>query len=485
MADLALLQALGALKIEKRGNTQAAQHASHHVLRFSYPALEIPIQPTEVVEFGPPSQVGHRSRPPNDSGDLAIYDTDFSLSLPLQGLRESGRRRSNEYMRLFAAVEGLKECAGTTVLGVVRVHQQIWDETAFRVRLETHWVGPFPKLPPQDFELNGADWESLVSFAADREWIGVLKHLVTRASAKAYYHVRERITAEWGPQGVQAEEDLWPSTWGVNPAMYAADLFQSRLTPIRENIAVGVMPELALECGHGFRMTCREAANVNGNTVHREVCATCKVRIFKPEDEDYLNAVIQRNDTYRFQRMQKVWIGLVGCIREAEKPRRFHAMSIFRILGAALDSLRSPESVAPSTICPSNFEETKLVLEHLESMFWDQHLFYERTAEQLLEELENEALGVRIGDATMGDRINPPGWNDFLARWLRRTAYFLAYRRCDDCHDPTRGGLHWHDRDGMWYCPKEWEQAEGCRFEDLGESSEMTELMKALDSVKL
>lgn len=236
--------------------------------------------------------------------------------------------------------------------------------------------------------------------------------------------------AKVGPDVVDEEEKSWPSTWGSKPEICSTELFLGRLVSLDDNIISGEMPHFLLECGHSYHLTCDEVLRVNGNAVCNLRCEACQTRIMKPEDAQYLDAVVERNNTYRFSKMQSVWANLVQDVHEPNKPRHFHAMSIFRIVGAALDSLRSPEWVEPSSVCPSTFQETKEVLEHLETMFWDSDAYYERTAEQLLDELEMEALGIRVDDVPIRERVNPPGWDDFIARWLRRRAYFLAYRRC-------------------------------------------------------
>lgn len=482
MADAALAQALGSLRIERKQALPV--QANHHTLSLSYPDFSIPAPWNEDVELVPPAKVEHRSRPPTDPRDLALYDTDFALALPLKEHHPNGVRYSTEYMRLFAAVEALKSNVGRTTMGVMRLHHEIWNEMVFRTRLETHWFGSFPKMPPQDFELSGADWEALVSFADQRPWIAILRHLVDGASAKAYYHVRQRIWARCGQEEVEREEASWAERWGTKRAIYAAELFQGRLQFNYGNLAAGKMPELMLECGHGFRLTCGQASNINGNAVFKEVCDVCKVRIFKREDEEYLDAVAAKNNVWRFKKMQRVWAILVQDVFVPNTPRRFHAMAIFRILGAALDSLRPPEWVATSIVCPSTFEETKLVLEHLESTFWDSNDFYELTGEQLLDQLEKEALGVRDedGHSPLGDKANPPGWDDLIARWLRRTAYFLAYRRCEHGTRECKG-LHGH-RDGLWHSPEEWEECEGAMHEE-NSACPTDELTKALKAIAL
>lgn len=487
MADAALLEALGSLKIERRdAGTQPNRAADHHVLSFNYPAFDIQ-HPYETVQLDPPSKLEHRQRPPQDSRELALYDTDFAMALPIHKVVPNGASYDTAHMRLFAAIEALKAGTGTTMVGVLKVYQEIWDEAIYRVRVQTEWIGPFPNHPPQDFELNVAEWAALVSFADQRPWIGLLKHLVERASAKAYYHVRQRIMNRYGPAGPVDEENSWPTTWGAKQPSNAAELFQERLTPIYGNIMEGIMPQMMLECGHSSRLTCSQAADVNSKDVLHAVCEICEDRILKPEDDEYLHDVADKKATQTYQKLQRVWANLVHSVEAPTRPRIFHSMTIFRILGAAFESLKSPEWVSPAATCPSRMEETKEVLEHLESMFWDQNQWYTKTAEELLIDLEQEAMGVRIDGVPLGEKINPPGWDDFIARWLRRSAFFLAYRQCMHYQRGKYGcrGLHWHS-DGLWYSPDEWQQIEQERFEEEEPAPfSMVKIMDALEGIEV
>ena len=472
------------MKIEtKNEQAQEIHYSDHHILSLSYPDLSISVPLNETVELTAPAMVEHRSPPPRDSRDMAIYETDFALALPLEKRNCDAKQYPSEYRRLFAAVEALKAGAGATKMGILRLHQEIWDEKVFRVRLETHWVGPSPKMPPQDFELSGADWEALVSFAKQRTWIEIMKHLVERASAKAYYHVRQRIVAECGSQVADQEESSWSETWGTKLDKIASELFLARLKPLYQNIQHGEMPHFLLECGHAYHRDSHETLRIEGIRAFGEVCKECETLIMKRDDDEYLDAVEERSRTWQFAKIQRVWASLVKDEKGPEKPKRFHAMTIFRILGAALDSLRSPAWVAPKSICPTTFEETSLVLEHLKSMFWGSNKSYEQSAGELLENLEYEALGVRVDDVPLGERVNPPGWDDFVARWLRRTAYFLAYRRCQrgtwECK-----GLHGH-RDGLWYSAEVWEREEAECHEKEVSPFDTGELMKALEAISL
>lgn len=66
---------------------------------------------------------------------------------------------------------------------------------------------------------------------------------------------------------------------------------------------------------------------------------------------------------------------------------------------------------------------------------------------------------------------------------LHRTAYFLAYRRCQR---GERGceGLHGH-RDGLWYSPEQREKSQGELHEQRDSRFGTAELMRALESIEV
>lgn len=105
------------------------------------------------------------------------------------------------------------------------------------------------------------------------------------------------------------------------------------------------------------------------------VCNVCKSPVMTKADKQYIDDVVAKNALYSLAKMQQVWANLVQNGQEPNKPRRFHSMSIFRIVGAASDSPRSPEWVPPAALCPSTFQKTKDVLNYLESMLYDANSF--------------------------------------------------------------------------------------------------------------
>lgn len=95
-------------------------------------------------------------------------------------------------------------------------------------------------MPPQDFELMVAEWEELMGYADHRSWIGVLKHLVERASAKAFYHARQRLVAKLGRDVADEEERLWQTARGIEHALRPQDLFLKHFTTVPKTLRLAI-----------------------------------------------------------------------------------------------------------------------------------------------------------------------------------------------------------------------------------------------------
>lgn len=95
------------------------------------PHFSIPVQDNETVEMTPPEKMEHCTRPPTNPHELALYETDFAIALPLESLGDASRPYNTPHMQLSAAVEALKSGVGTTKLGVPRLCEGIWDVRVF------------------------------------------------------------------------------------------------------------------------------------------------------------------------------------------------------------------------------------------------------------------------------------------------------------------------------------------------------------------
>lgn len=71
-----------------------------------------------------------------------------------------------------------------------------------------------------DVELTQNEWDQLVRGDSDLEgvgddsqWVKALDELITRASDRAYYHVRNRLVEDYGEEAAIEEDASWGSEW--------------------------------------------------------------------------------------------------------------------------------------------------------------------------------------------------------------------------------------------------------------------------------
>jgi hypothetical protein len=63
------------------------------------------------------------------------------------------------------------------------------------------------------FEILREKWQRIVD-EDEGSWVKSLDELMTRRSDRAYYHVRNRIAADYGEEAAVAEEATWGAGWG-------------------------------------------------------------------------------------------------------------------------------------------------------------------------------------------------------------------------------------------------------------------------------
>ena len=71
-----------------------------------------------------------------------------------------------------------------------------------------------------DVELSQNEWDEIVrgeselgGVGEDCRWVKALEELITRSSDRAYYHVRNRLAADYGEEVAVEEEASWVSEW--------------------------------------------------------------------------------------------------------------------------------------------------------------------------------------------------------------------------------------------------------------------------------
>jgi hypothetical protein len=102
--------------------------------------------------------------------------------------------------------------SGTSHLSAVYFHDKDLEGEFMRLDLHVSLkkeVG----VRHYDCELSREQWQKTV--AEDESlWVKALDELMTRRSVRAYYHVRNRIAADYGQEAAVVEEARWGAGWG-------------------------------------------------------------------------------------------------------------------------------------------------------------------------------------------------------------------------------------------------------------------------------
>ena len=183
-----------------------------HVLEITYPVRGLLPPDTEPL-LTPPVKLGDREAPPHDQRRAGVYQSTCRIHIPIEE-RHNGSDSfpEDELIPQFTAFQNMARGPGTSRLSAVA----FYDKELLRefVRLDLH-ISLKKEAKPRhyDFELSCKDWERMV-VEDESLWVKALDELMTRRSVRAYYHVRNRIAADYGEEAAVAEEAMWGAGWG-------------------------------------------------------------------------------------------------------------------------------------------------------------------------------------------------------------------------------------------------------------------------------
>ena len=262
-------------------------------------------------------------------------------------------------------IGGLKFQGGTSQLQMVTFdiagEDAVYPVLLHRFRLLTEGQNPV------DFEFNDDQWHLVTTFADDEDWIHALNDLVTRGSERAVFEVRDRLLKAYSPDAVRYEESQWLNTWRRQRPRSVEELFLARFQPMNQQDTEALhadgdrMLNLRLPCGHGTFVRRIHIVALSGKSCLKQQCLQCGRRIMQREDREQLkvrqewDAVESHRTTYQH------WRQLERQVPKSSLEYRFDSGSLLRALNASLKSFNMPRSVCPPSLCPTTFQETKLV----------------------------------------------------------------------------------------------------------------------------
>ena len=438
------------------GNAKVSKERDGHFLSFEFPAMEL-LPSGFAPRIERPANIEQRNRPNRDT--LAVSScTDFFTVLKEYSASVFLTRFDNDNCgKLLRAVDLLRKHAGRSTLYMVSFsmlnNAAFYNSLIYRLQLETFSKNENAPKHVQEFALDEEEYGRLTAYANEEEWISVLYNLVTRASDRAYFEVRDRLQEVLGDDFVAYDDLLWESVWHTRPARCAEELFVACLKPISAEDERNLRSQgdakfnLRLPCGHRVYIRKIEIAALTTDGCLTQQCPVCHERILQDNQNEEL--VLRRNweEAAGYRHGNAVWIELDQLILTSSAERKFDTEDLLDTLRASLVSLTEPRMICPRSLSPANFDNTKSVMERFERTYGGSMLTILISPFDLLESLYGLAMGAQIGrreGEIVAKTVMLPGWLEFLAKWLTRSVNFLTERRCSD-RDCRLAGVHEHD----------------------------------------
>ena len=182
-----------------------------HVLEIQYPVRGLLPPDTEPL-LTPPVELGNREAPPHDQTRAGVFQSTCRIHIPIEEqYNGSDSFPEDELIPQFTAFQNMTRGPGTSRLSAVTFYDNDFHQEF--VRLDLH-VSLKRETSPRhyDFELSLKQWRKMVD-EDESLWVKALDELITRRSVRAYYHVQNRMAADYGEEAAVAEEAKWGAGW--------------------------------------------------------------------------------------------------------------------------------------------------------------------------------------------------------------------------------------------------------------------------------
>lgn len=218
MADLATLASLFS-----DITLHDADPLNSHILEIEFPVSEL-LSPntTQVPHLDPPAALATHEAPPHDQQRAGVTQSICRLCLaiskhgPNNALRLDYDRRSARSKMAFGH---LAYGPATSLLRAVAYHDGELGEDRLRLLFFVQYYDADPcgrYAYRYDVEISQNEWNQLVrgeselaGVGEDCKWVKALDELITRSSDRAYYHVRNRLVADYGEEGTVEGVASW------------------------------------------------------------------------------------------------------------------------------------------------------------------------------------------------------------------------------------------------------------------------------------
>lgn len=456
-----LISRLNGVRLTNSGGSERALNQTPgHILAFEFPAVDL-LPPNTHVRIGKPFNIERRRQPDANSlhPDLG---TEFFTILQPENTRSSASPLDHEGSdRPIQAINSLRDTPGCSRLRVVIFNTKNTsssDNLIVRFQLQTNTFGPFGETSTkQEFELEEGGWFSLLFNLHSEPWVDLLHHLVSRASERAYFEVRSRLFEAYGAEVVAAEEERREEMWFSIPPRCVEELFFGRLQPVSDQDQDALSApggdrwvNVQLPCGHETLVRKMEIMALTAEACLTQQCPTCSARILQRSDDEEisLGEVCRRVEEYSMT--NRMWRSLDDEGRISSKAMcSFDSRLILDVLDLSLNSFNAPRSICPTSLTPVILYSpaTRAIMQHFGRCCSAEVRI---SPSDLFDTLYGLAMETETGNGIVARIAMPPGWEQFLLRWIIRAINFLIERRCWGDGGEGHEGLHEH-ADGWCY----------------------------------
>lgn len=388
----------------------------YHILNFQYPAVNL-LPPGEAFYVDPPQNIPLRDKPPRNPKLLGMLDVNSYTMIPTASNPEPARG-SKPHEELMTAVGRLSFYSGTSSLKIV----SWWDESynveavAYRFRLDhqmnEEWhVG-------REFFLSSKDMCALLAHAGEYQWIRLVKHLTSRESDRAYYHVLSNmrsVESQW------EDPNFWFEDWGARSHVRVAEVFRSKFVyKSRKWVNTVEAAEVEMKCGHIATVPRALFDNPTVEACFAAKCQWCFKPILDERDAEQYMIREETRMTAEFLKENQLWVKLDHEIEDGKFS--FDAHELFTALEMSLRSLSPPRGACPPGFSFGAYPATKAILKAFRSDFENSEDAFEATGKLLIFHLYQKAVRTKLGssEVPLGQAVRRPGFDEELNFWLRR-----------------------------------------------------------------
>ena len=449
--------------------TNTSPPPQHHTLNITYPALDL-LPANATPYFYPPKDLRSRQRPKLGSYHLTRSNLAFFHRIPVNqyvGLSYpssfSACLHAEGFLDLIAS---LTKAPGESTLEIVSFDNGgsgggLEDvQHMFRAKIsgskpnqnapETHTTIHTCQIPAA--QLNALfkrfSPSSPSSEAGHHPWLPLVSNLINRTSDRAYLHVAERLQASTKKPTYRGEAARFARDWETSMPRSGSFLLASRLQCQRGdnngswvnvhdldggNLFAHLDAQMffRLPCGHSASFALRALSAVEDSKSADVACPACGQRVLGEIQLAELALRLEHRERAAFccsdaeHSDAKIPLSAADCNggRNLELPPGL----LYHALRYALESLRLPDSASPRALSLVDVSETRAVFVALAlRAVGAGEEIVRLTLYELWEGLMETSMGTLTVLFEGGGGNLPPGFVDFLGKWLTRTVNLLA-----------------------------------------------------------